>query len=148
MLEVGLLHNYLFVGAALFGIGLVGFLTRRNMIVMFLCAEMMLQGVSVSLVAWGRFHNDWGGQILTIFILTVAACEAAIALALVTMVYHRSRSLDIAYWHQTREANQPGFVDEELPEPPPEEPEWPHLTPAGIEPEARPAEEILHRTHV
>jgi NADH-quinone oxidoreductase subunit K len=118
------------------------------MIVMFLCVEMMLQGISVSLVAWGRFHNDWGGQILTIFILTVAACEAAIALALVTMVYHRSHSLDIAYWHQLREANQPGFVDEELPEPLAEEPQWPHLTPAGIEPEPLPAEEILHRSHV
>ena len=48
----------------LFGIGMVGFLSRRNMILMFLAVEMMLQGVSVSLVAWGRFHNDLGGQML------------------------------------------------------------------------------------
>ena len=60
------------------------------MIVMFLAAEMMLQGVSVSFVAWSRFHNDWGGQILVIFILTVAACEAAIALALVLVLFHAS----------------------------------------------------------
>ena len=58
---------------------------------MFLSAEMMLQGVSVSLVAWGRFHNDWGGQMLVIFILTVAACEAAIALALVLMLFQQTR---------------------------------------------------------
>ena len=61
---------------------MVGFLSRRNMIVMFLSAEIMLQGVSVSLVAWSRFHNDFGGQMLVLFIIAVAACEAAIALAL------------------------------------------------------------------
>ena len=58
---------------------------------MFLAAEMMLQGVSVSLVAWGRYHNDWGGQVLVIFILTVAACEAAIALALVLALVSTQR---------------------------------------------------------
>ena len=58
MNEIALLHNYLIVGALLFGIGLIGFLTRRNMIVMFLSAEMVLQGVSLSLVAFSRFHND------------------------------------------------------------------------------------------
>ncbi len=93
----------------LFGIGLVGFLSRRNMIVMFLCAEMMLQGVSVSLVAWGRYHNDWGGQMLVIFILTVAACEAAIALALVLMLFQRTGRLDIAAWQDLREENQPAY---------------------------------------
>ena len=80
-MKLALLHNYLIVGALLFGIGLIGFFSRRNMIVMFLSAEMMLQGVSLSLVAWSRFHNDFGGQMLVIFIITVAACEAAIALA-------------------------------------------------------------------
>ena len=90
MNEQALLENYLVVGALLFGIGLVGFFSRRNMIVMFLSAEMMLQGVSLSLVAWGRYHNDWGGQMLVIFILTVAACEAAIALAVVLTLFHKS----------------------------------------------------------
>ena len=100
--ELALLENYLIIGGLLFGIGLVGFMSRRNMIVMFLAAEMMLQGVSVSLVAWGRYHNDWGGQILVIFILTVAACEAAIALALMVSLYQKSGSLDIAFWHRLR----------------------------------------------
>ena len=93
--EVALLQNYLVVGALLFGIGMIGFLSRRNMIVMFLAAEMMLQGVSLSLVAWSRFHNDFGGQMLVIFIIAVAACEAAIALALILMLFQRSGSLDI-----------------------------------------------------
>ncbi len=147
MNEVAWLHGYQFVAAMLFSIGLIGFLCRRNMIVMFLCAEMMLQGVSVSLVSWGRFHNDWDGQILTIFILAVAACEAGISLALVLMVFERCGKLDIAFWQHTREANQPEYVDEGLPEPEFEKPSWPKLTPAGIEPEIE-EEEISYRSHV
>ncbi len=92
--EVALLHNSLLVGV-LFAIGLVGF-SRRNMIVMFLCAEMMLQGVWVSSSPGAGRHNNWDGQVLVIFILTVAACEAAIALALVLMLFQRRGNLDIA----------------------------------------------------
>jgi NADH-quinone oxidoreductase subunit K len=77
------------------------------MIVMFLCAEMMLQGISISLVAWGKYHANWGGQMLVIFILTVAACEAAIALALVLMLFHRSGKLDIAFWQEIRRSRDP-----------------------------------------
>jgi len=145
--ELELLQSYLIVGAMLFSIGLVGVLTRRNMIVMFLAVEMMLQGVSISLVAWSRFHNDWGGQILVIFILTVAACEAAIALVLVLMLFHASGRLDVAAWQNLREANQQAFVDEELPEAEIEEPQWPELAPAGVEP-AQPLQEMVHRSHV
>ncbi|HEX3656640.1 MAG TPA: NADH-quinone oxidoreductase subunit NuoK [Pirellulales bacterium] len=148
MSELQLLYNYLIVGALLFGIGLIGFLSRRNMIVMFLAAEMMLQGVSVSLVAWGRFHNDWGGQVLVVFIITVAACEAGIALALVLMLFHRAGKLDIAFWQNIRESNQPRFVDHELPaDGEAVGQHWPKLTPSGIEPPAK-EEELVHRIHV
>jgi NADH-quinone oxidoreductase subunit K len=147
MLETQLLYNYLIVGGLLFSLGLVGFLARRNMIVMFLAAELMLQGVSLSLVAWGRFHNDWGGQVLVIFIFTVAACEAAIALALVLMLFRRAGKLDIAFWQDLREASVARFVDEELPEPEAPEPHWPQLTPAGVEP-AQPEDEVPYRSHV
>ncbi len=146
--EIALLHNDLIVGVLLFSIGLIGFLSRRNMIVMFLCVEMMLQGVSVSLVAWGRFYNDLGGQMLVMFIIMVAACEAAIALALILMLYHRRESLDIALWHDLREADQPPFVDHELPEASTEtKPAWPSLTPAGQSPEL-PQEDTEYRPHV
>ena len=117
----------------LFGIGLVGFMSRRNMIVMFLAAEMMLQGVSLSLVAWSRFHNNFGGQMLVIFIIAIAACEAAIVLGLVTTLFQRSGRLDIADWHALREANQPAFATSRCrPSPPSDPPEWPHLAPAGV----------------
>jgi len=145
--ETALLNNTLIVGAMLFGIGMIGFLSRRNMIVMFLCAEMMLQGVSVSLVAWGRYHNDWGGQLLTIFILTVAACEAAIALGLVLMLFQRSGRLDIAAWHDLRDENIPAFIDHEVIEDREPAKQWPKLFPSGIEP-PRDEEKLLHREHV
>jgi NADH-quinone oxidoreductase subunit K len=135
--DLATLSSYLTVGAMLFGIGLTGFLSRRNMIVMFLSAEMMLQGVSLSLVAWGRFHADLGGQMLVIFIIAVAACEAAIALAMVLVLFERRRNLDIAAWQDLREANQPAFKDVVLPPDPPEHPqEWPHLSVAGMEPKS------------
>ena len=60
MNDLALLQNSLIVGAILFALGLVGILTRRNLIVMFLSAELMLQGISVSLVAWSRHHGDFG----------------------------------------------------------------------------------------
>jgi NADH-quinone oxidoreductase subunit K len=146
--EVALLNNYLILGALLVGIGIVGVLTRRNMIVMFLSAEIILQGVSLSLVAWGRFHNDFGGQMLVVFMIAVAACEAAIMLALVLVLFERRGNLDIAGWHGLREANQPRWEEENsLPPPPDDEEPLPHLSPAGIAPEI-PRKELDYRPTV
>jgi NADH-quinone oxidoreductase subunit K len=146
--EVGLLHNYLTVGALLFGIGMIGFVSRRNMIVMFLSAEMMLQGVSLSLVAWGRFHNNFDGQILVLFIITVAACEAAIALGLILMLFRRSGSLDVAVWQHIREADLPPQIDQRIPDDPePPAAEWPELAVAGRRPKLA-HEETDHRRQV
>ena len=129
-----LLHDYLIVGAILFALGIIGFLARRNMIIMFLSAEMMLQGVAINLTAFARFRGNLQGQAFVLFILAVAACVAAIALALVLMLYRRSRSLDISDWQELREAELEPVADEEpLPPPAPEEP-LPRLTPAGKEP--------------
>jgi NADH-quinone oxidoreductase subunit K len=140
------LHNYLIVGALLFGIGIVGVLSRRNMIVMFLSVEMMLQGVSLSLVAFGRFHNDFGGQLLVVFIIAVAACEAAIALALLLMLFQRTGRLDVAVWQSLREANQPPWPREaDEPDTQPGE-AWPKLPPAGVRPEVSP-EQTDYRPH-
>ena len=145
--EQGLLVNYLVVGGMLFAIGAAGFLVRRNMIVMFLCAEMMLQGVSLSFIAWGRFHHDWGGQMMVVFVIAVAACEAAIALALVLMLFQKSRTLDMAFWQDLREEGQPPFTDQLVPEDRDEDNLWPSLTPAGAEPEVD-LEEQLHRSRI
>jgi NADH-quinone oxidoreductase subunit K len=137
---IDILRNYLLVGAALFSLGILGFLSRRNLIVMFLSAEMMLQGTALSLVAFGRYHGNWTGQVFTIVILTVAACEASIALALIVILYNRRSSLDVTLWQDLREESVPsgGLAEEEIEAEPLEQvrgPEsYPSLTPAGIEP--------------
>ena len=93
-----MLSHYLFTGAALFALGMIGFLTRRNMIVMFLCTEMMFQGVVITLVSFSRFHANVTGQTFVIFVLTIAAAEAALALGLVVLLYRRKRTLDAGAW--------------------------------------------------
>jgi NADH-quinone oxidoreductase subunit K len=142
-----LVLNGLVVGAMLFALGLVGILARRNLIVMFLSAELMLQGVSVSLVSWSRHHGDWGGQVLVIFVLTVAACEAAIALVFVLQAFARTGRLDAAAWQSLRESVLPRVVDRELPASDAAVMEFPRLTPAGVEPEHDP-DAALEREHV
>jgi NADH-quinone oxidoreductase subunit K len=128
------LENYLVVGAVLFALGAVGFLARRNVIIMFLSVEMMLQGVALNLVAFGRYRGNLQGQVFTLFLLTVAACEAAIALALILMLYRSRHTLDVSVWQDLREPGQEPTRDEEpLPPMPAEEP-LPKLTPSGLEP--------------
>lgn len=88
------LAHYLFVSAAMFTIGLIGFLTRRNLIIMFLCTELMFQAAGIALIAFSRYHLNHTGQTFVIFVLTVAAAEAAMALALVVLLFRRRESLD------------------------------------------------------
>jgi NADH-quinone oxidoreductase subunit K len=136
------LYHYLIVGAVLFALGMVGFLARRNLIVLFLSAEMMLQGVALNLCAFARYRGGLQGQAFTLFILTVAACEAGIALALILMLYRSRHSLDVSIWQELREPDQEATVDEEpLPVPPKPLPQ-PHLPVAGKEPGQR--EETSH----
>ncbi len=136
--ELALLQNYLLVGAVLFGVGLVGFVSRRNMIVMFIAVEMMLQGVSVSLVAWSRYRDNFDGQMLVIFMIAVAACEAAIALAMILTLFQRRGSLDVVLWRQMHEADQKPFVEDPLDLPESAKAPWPTLPVAGVEPQVAP----------
>ena len=132
------LHHFLVVGAILFALGLIGFLARRNLIIMFLSAEMMLQGVAINLCAFARYRGNLQGQAFVLFILTVAACEAGIALALILMLYRSRRSLDVSVWQDLREPGTEAAVDEEpLPVGPEEEP-LPRLPATGKEPPRRP----------
>jgi NADH-quinone oxidoreductase subunit K len=135
------LHHYLVVGAILFALGIIGFLARRNLILMFLSVEMMLQGIAINLVSFARYRGNLQGQSFTLFILTVAACEAAIALALFLVLFRRRRSLDVSLWQDLREPGQePTLDDDSLPAF--KEPSYPHLTPSGLEPHHK--EETSH----
>ena len=92
------LVHYLMTGAMLFTLGMVGFVVRRNLIVMFLCTEMMFQGIIVTLVAFSRYHMNFDGQTFVIFVLTIAAAEAALALGLVVLLFRRRHTLDAEAW--------------------------------------------------
>ena len=137
--EIDLLYDYLLVGAMLFGIGMVGFLSRRNMIVMFLSAEMMLQGVSVSLVAWSRFHNDFGGQALVDVHHRRGGVRGGRRLGAGGHALPTQRQAG-----RRRLAGTPRGQPAALLEEPPLEaetespPAWPHLAPAGVPPGSPP----------
>ncbi|GIX01161.1 MAG: hypothetical protein KatS3mg112_0098 [Thermogutta sp.] len=136
MSENALLIQQLWVGACLFGLGLVGFLSRRNLILMFLSVELMLQGVSLSFVSWGRFHGQLQGQVFALFVMAVAAAEAAVALALVLNLVRARYGLDVLKVQHLREdglGEIPREVEEEeVPSPPP--PSWPRLPRVGRAP--------------
>jgi len=102
MTELALSH-YLLTSAVLFVVGLVGFLARRNMIIMFLCTELMFQAAAIAMIAFSRYHMNVQGQTFVIFILTVAAAEAALALGLVVLLYRRKETLSADAWSELRE---------------------------------------------
>ena len=90
MLEIGLAH-YLTLAAVLFTLGIFGiFLNRKNVIIILMSIELMLLAVNINLVAFSRFLEDMTGQVFAMFVLTVAAAEAAIGLAIL-VVYFRNR---------------------------------------------------------
>ena len=126
---------YLAVGAALFVLGAIGFLTRRNLILIILSAELMLHGVSLTLVTFGRMHHTLEGQVFTIFVLTIAGCEAGLALALVLALYQRTKSLDVELWTSLREPDLPPPISDDIDMEPLAPAEMlPQLTPAGRAP--------------
>ncbi len=95
MLHVGLGH-YLTVSAILFTLGIFGiFLNRKNLIVILMSIELMLLSVNINLVAFSSFMQDLAGQIFTMLVLTVAAAEAAIGLAIVVVFYRNRRSIEV-----------------------------------------------------
>jgi len=96
------LNHYLFVSAAMFVIGMIGFLTRRNLIIMFLCTELMFQASGLALIAFSRFHLNHTGQSFVVFVLTVAAAEAALALALVVMLFRSRETLSAEEWRELK----------------------------------------------
>ena len=95
MTEIGLGH-YLTFSAIIFSIGVIGiFLNRKNIIVILMNIELLLLGVNINLVSFSIFLNDLSGQIFTLFILTVAAAEAAIGLAIIVIYYRKSGTIRV-----------------------------------------------------
>lgn len=94
MSGVGLEH-YLTVSALLFCVGLLGVLVRRNLLIIYMSLELMLNAASLTLIAFSRFNDDLNGQVMVFFIITVAAAEVAVGLALIVALYRRRRSADV-----------------------------------------------------
>ncbi len=93
-MNIGLEH-YLVVSALLFSIGLLGVVMRRNLLVIYMCLELMLNSANLALVAMSHFNGNLDGQILVFFIITVAAAEVAVGLALIVALYRKRRTAHV-----------------------------------------------------
>jgi NADH-quinone oxidoreductase subunit K len=92
--NVGLEH-YLVVSVALFSLGLLGVLVRRNLLVIYMSLELMLNAANLALVAFSRFNNNLDGQVMVFFIITVAAAEVAVGLALIVALYRKRQTAHV-----------------------------------------------------
>ena len=93
-MTVGLEH-YLVVSALLFALGLMGVLVRRNLLIIYMCIELMLNAANLALVAFSRFTNNLDGQVFVFFIITVAAAEVSVGLALIVALYRRRQTAHV-----------------------------------------------------
>ena len=112
---LALLQDGLLAGSIIFCLGLIGALSRRNLIVIILSVGVMIQGIAVNLVAWSRYHGDAGGLILLAFIFVTAICKAILAWVLIKQACDRVGNLDSANWQTIREATINRTVDHEIP---------------------------------
>ena len=88
-------YSFLLLSGVLFTMGAVGFLVRRNPLVVFMCIELMLNAGNLALVAYGRFLNSEEGQIFAFMVIVVAAAEVVVGLALITQIFRLGRELDV-----------------------------------------------------
>jgi NADH-quinone oxidoreductase subunit K len=89
------LNSYLAIAVTLFAIGLIGVLVRRNTLVVFMCLELMLVASTLALVAFSRFNGTMDGNVFVFFILTVAAAEVAVGLAIIVALFRKRQTIQI-----------------------------------------------------
>ncbi|MCZ7640109.1 MAG: NADH-quinone oxidoreductase subunit NuoK [Verrucomicrobia bacterium] len=93
-MSVGLPH-YLVVSALLFSLGLLGVVARRNVLIIYMSLELMLNAANLALVAFSRYHQQLNGQVMVFFVITIAAAEVAVGLALIVALYRRRHSVQV-----------------------------------------------------
>jgi NADH-quinone oxidoreductase subunit K len=106
------INYYIFLSIALFVIGIIGVLTRRNAIIIFMCVELMLNAVNLLLVAFSKMHHLAGvasnptagadGQLFVFFIMVVAAAEVSVGLAIIVMLYRNTHSVDVNFLNRLK----------------------------------------------
>ena len=89
------LEHYLFVSVLLFSLGLAGVIMRRNLLIIYMSLELMLNAANLALVAFSRFNNRLDGQIMVFFIITVAAAEVSVGLALIVALYRKRQTAHV-----------------------------------------------------
>lgn len=94
MSSIGLYH-YLMVAALMFSIGFAGVLIRKNTLVIYMCLELMLVASTIALVAFSRFNGTMDGNVFVFFILTVAAAEVAVGLAIIVALFRRRQTVQV-----------------------------------------------------
>ncbi len=97
------LSHVLVFGSVLFFVGLVGFLSRRNFLTLFMSIEIMLNAVNVNLIAFSRMHGDAAGQAFAVFVITVAAAEVAVGLAILILAYRGRGRVLVQDWRLLRD---------------------------------------------
>lgn len=95
-------ENYLILSVGLFVIGLIGVLVRRNVIIVFMCIEIMLNAVNLLIVATSAYRGDSSGQIMVLFIMAVAAAEVSVGLAIIVMMYKNLKTTNIDLFNQLK----------------------------------------------
>jgi NADH-quinone oxidoreductase subunit K len=100
-LRVGLDH-YLYLSAMLFVLGMIGVLMRRNVIVILMSIELMLNAVNVTFIAFSRYSENVNGQAMVFFVMTIAAAEAAVGLALAVTVFKKFREVNIRFFEHLK----------------------------------------------
>ena len=99
--EIGLNH-YLVLSVVLFSLGMAGVLLRRNLIVLLMCIELMLNAVNISFVAFSKFNGKIDGQVMVFFVMTIAAAEAAVGLALAVSIFKRFKEVNIRFFEHLK----------------------------------------------
>lgn len=96
------LEHYLVLSAILFAMGMAGVLLRRNLIVLLMSIELMLNAVNLSFVAFSKYNSNIEGQIMVFFVMTIAASEAAVGLALAVSIFKRFKEVNIRFFEHLR----------------------------------------------
>ena len=96
------LNHYLVLSAVLFTIGLSGVLLRRNLIVVLMCVELMLNAVNISFIAFSKYNFNFQGQVMVFFVMTIAAAEAAVGLAIIVSIFKRFKEVNIRFFEHLK----------------------------------------------
>jgi NADH-quinone oxidoreductase subunit K len=101
VLEPGLAH-YLILSAIIFSMGMLGVLLRKNAIVILMCIELMLNAVNLTFVAFSKYSGNINGQIMVFFVMTIAAAEAAVGLAIAVAIFKRFKEINIRFFEHLK----------------------------------------------